>query len=165
VTYPRPEVQEFLKAFSLVRVSLADRAAEARSLIKRYRTLWSPGFVLLDHNETELRPFLGYQPPRDLIAELSVGLGQLHLLHRRADEAYTVWRGVADLEPPTPVSAEALYWSGVALFVRDGKPVDWLRDYWAELGERFPDSRWWTHADVWPGGGWEAFRGDGEGGD
>ena len=52
-----------------------------------------------------------------------------------------------------PVSAEGLYWSGIALFQQEKRPVDWLRDYWSELGERFPESRWWTHADVWGIGG------------
>ena len=86
---------------------------------------------------------------RDFVAELRVGLGKVHLMHRRPTSPTTDWRQVADLEPPAPVSAEALYWSGIAVFYRDKKPVDWLREYWAELGERFPESRWWTHADVW----------------
>jgi len=131
-------------------VSLADREPEARTLIKRHRTLWSPGFVVLDHRETELRRFLGFQPPAGLMAELSVALGQVHLLHRRPAEAYDTWRAVADLDPAAPVSAEALYWSGIARFQRDRKSVDWLREYWGELERRFPDSRWWTHANVWP---------------
>jgi hypothetical protein len=149
VTYPRQDVQQCLGHFELVRVSLADRQPETRSLIKGYRTLWSPGFVLLDHNETELRRFLGFQQGTDFVAELRVGLGKVHLLHRRAEQAYIEWRAVADLDPPAPVSAEALYWSGIALFQQEKKPVDWLREYWSELGERFPDSRWWTAADVW----------------
>ena len=149
MTYPRQDVQEALGQFELVRVSLADREPEARSLIKRYRTLWSPGFVLLDHNETELRRFLGFQQGPDFVAELRVGLGKVYLLHRRAEQAYTEWRAVADLDPPAPVSAEALYWSGIALFQQEKKSVDCLREYWSELGERFPDSRWWTAADVW----------------
>ena len=149
MTYPRQDVQQCLGHFELVRVSLADRQPETRSLIKRYRTLWSPGFVLLDHHETELRRFLGFQQGADFVAELRVGLGKVHLLHRRAEQAYIEWRAVADLDPPAPVSAEALYWSGIALFQQEKKPVDWLREYWSELGERFPDSRWWTAADVW----------------
>lgn len=150
MTYPRQEVRDFLtEHFELVRINLADREPEARSLIKRYRTLWSPGFVLLDHHETELRRFMGYQPPEDFVAELRVGLGKVSLMHRDLDVAYDHFRQVADLEPAAPVSAEALYWSGIVVFYRDKKPVDWLRDYWAELGQRFPQSRWWTHADVW----------------
>ena len=153
MTYPRQEVRDFLADhFELVRVSLADREPEARSLIRRYRTLWSPGFVLLDHRGTELRRFMGYQPPADFIAELRVGLGKIHLMHRNVDAAFDHFRQVADMEPPAPVSAEALYWSGIAVFRRDKKPVDWLRDYWSELGRRFPESRWWTHADVWDKG-------------
>ncbi len=149
MTYPRQDVQEILSQLVLVRVSLADREPETRALVKRYRTLWSPGFVLLDHHETELRRFLGFQQGRDFVAELRVGLGKVHLLHRRPEQAYAEWRAVADLDPPAPVSAEALYWSGIARFQEQKKPVDWLREYWSELGERFPDSRWWTHADVW----------------
>ncbi len=150
VTYPDPEVQEFLgDNFRLVRASLADKDPEVREIIKQYRTLWSPGFVVLDRRGTELRRFLGYQPAGDFLAELRVAVGKIRILHRDPESAYQLFRSVADLDPPAPVSAEALYWSGIAMFLRDGKEIDWLDDYWRELGERFPDSRWWTHANVW----------------
>lgn len=150
VTYPDAEVARFLQErFRLVRVSLAEKDPEVRHLIKTYRTLWSPGFVVLDSNGTELRRFLGYQPPRDFLAELKVALGKIQILHREVGAAFDTFRSVADLEPPAPVSAEALYWSGIAMFMRDRKEIDWLDEYWRELGQRFPESRWWTHANVW----------------
>jgi hypothetical protein len=70
------------------------------------------------------------------------------MLHRDLAGAYDELRAVADLDPPAPVTPEALYWAGVAAYRRDGKPLEFLREYWAELRVRFPESRWWTAGDV-----------------
>lgn len=149
VTYPSAEVEEFLGArFACVKVSTEDKSPEARTLLRAYRHLWAPGFVVLDPRGEELRRFLGYQPPRDFIAELRVGLAKVRMLHRDLAGAYDEFRAVADLDPPAPVTPEALYWAGVAAYRRDGKPLEFLREYWAELRVRFPESRWWTAGDV-----------------
>ncbi len=149
VTYPDDAVRRFLSREVVpVSLSLADRDPAVLPVLRRYRVLWSPGFVVLDHREQEVRRFLGYQPPRDFLAELQVALGKVELLRRCNAEAHERFRAVADLEPPAPVSAEALYWAGVAGYYRDKADLDYLRRYWKELGRRFPESRWWTHADV-----------------
>ena len=149
VTYPSREVQDFVGTrFVAAKFGLADRTAEVREVVRRFRTLWAPGFVVLDQRGEEIRRFIGYQPPRDFIAELQVALGKIDLLHRRPAQAFTEFRGVADLDPPAPVSAEAMYWAGIAAYQRDGTPLESLKDHWDELRTRFPESRWWTHADI-----------------
>ncbi|HXE56503.1 MAG TPA: hypothetical protein VNK43_00735 [Gemmatimonadales bacterium] len=149
MTYPDRSVVELVNSrFEAVRLEVTGKDPAVREVARRYRLLWSPGFVVLDPRGEELRRFLGYQPPRDFVAELRLALGKVHLLHRRYAEAYEDFRAVADLDPPAPVTPEALYWAGIAAYRRDGRPLDFLREYWEELRVRFPGSRWWTHADV-----------------
>ena len=149
VTYPDADVQRFLQeevvALSL---NLADRDPAVLPVLRQYRVLWSPGFVVLDQRGQEIRRFLGYQPPRDFLAELRLALGKVDLLHRDNVAAHGRFRAAADLTPPAPVSAEALYWAGVAGYYRDKGDLAYLQRYWEELRDRFPESRWWTHADV-----------------
>ena len=149
VTYPDPSAVEFVsREFEAVKVHIGEKDPAIRDTIRRYRMLWAPGYVVLDERGEEVRRFIGYQSPRDYIAELKVGLAKAHILHRRNDEAFQLFRAVADLEPPAPVTDEALYWAGIALHYRDRTNLAFLHQYWKELERRFPGSRWWTAANV-----------------
>jgi hypothetical protein len=149
VTYPDDSVVEFMAGhFEAARVHIGEKDPGIRDTIRRYRMLWAPGYVVLDERGEEVRRFIGYQPPRDYIAELRIGLGKADILHRRNDEAFQQFRAAADLEPPAPVSDEGLYWAGIALHYRDKTDLEFLHQYWKELERRFPESRWWTAANV-----------------
>ncbi len=149
VTYPDPEVAAFIAAeFEAAQVHIGDPDQASRDSIRRYRLLWAPGFVVLGSKGDELRRFLGFQRPRDFIADLRMGLGKGRLLQRRYDEAFREFRATADLDPPAPVSDEGVYWAGIALHYRDKTDLEFLHQYWEELRRRFPESRWWTAADV-----------------
>jgi hypothetical protein len=150
VTYPDEVVAEFVgQHFEAAKVYIGEKDPAIREEIRRYRMLWAPAYVILDERGEEMRRFIGYQPPRDWMAELRVGLGKTHILHRRHGEAFTQFRAAGDLEPPAPVSAEAVYWAGIALHYRDRTDVAFLHDYWKELERRFPASRWWTAANLY----------------
>lgn len=150
VTYPNEEVASFLDARVVaVKLDLTNREAEVLEVLRAYRLLWAPGFVLLDPRGQEVRRWLGFQAPREFLAELRVALAKVDYLHRRFDESFREFRSVADMDPPTPVTPEAVYWAGVAAYRRDGEDLEFLHRYWEELRERFPESRWWTHADVY----------------
>lgn len=153
VTYPDASVVEFLAAqFEPAKVHIGEKDPAARETIRKYRMLWAPGYVILDARGEEVRRFIGFQPPRDYVGELRIGLGKTHILHRRNEEAFQQFRAAADLDPPAPVSAEGLYWAGVALHYRDKTDLEFLHQYWKELEQRFPTSRWWTAANVFPAG-------------
>jgi hypothetical protein len=149
VTYPDEEVGAFVsRQFGPVQLHIGDKDPATRDVIRKYRMLWAPGYVVMDERGEEVRRFIGFQPARNFIAELRVGLGKAHILHRRNDEAFREFRAAADLDPPAPVSDEAVYWAGVALHYRDRTDLDFLHQYWKELERRFPESRWWTAANV-----------------
>ncbi len=148
VTYPTPEVIETLNerlvSFT-VNTKEADR--EGRELLRRYRLLWEPGFLFLDHRGTELRRFVGYRPADEFLAELSLVLGLEAILYARYDDAIEEFGIAESLALEAATAAEALFWSGTALYRRD-RDLATLETFWAEIGRRFPDSTWWKRADV-----------------
>ncbi len=151
VTYPDEALAAFVgEHFEAAKIHIGDKDPGIRDAIRKFRMLWAPGYVVIDERGEEVRRFIGYQPPRNFAAELRIGLGKADLLHRRYDEAFRQFRQAADLEPPAPVSDEGVYWAGVALHYRDKTDLDFLHRYWLELERRFPHSRWWTAANVFP---------------
>ena len=149
VTYPADKVATYLNdAFACVTLDVTTKDPTVRAVVRRYRMLWAPGFVVLNDREDEFRRFLGYQPPTDFIAEMNVALGKTRIMGRDDAGALEAFRAAAD--STAPVADEGVYWAAIAKFRVNGmKDPDDLRNGWNELRERFPESRWWTAADVW----------------
>jgi hypothetical protein len=150
VTHPHPDVIAFVEQnFIPVKIDVTARDPEAIERLRQWRLMWAPGFVVADPKGIEARRWLGYQAPREHIADLTMALAKIHFAWRRFDEAYDAFRAVADLDPPAPVTPEAVYWSAIAAYRRDNADLEFLRRAWEELRLRFPNDRWWTHADVY----------------
>ena len=148
VTYPTTEVIETLnERFECFTINTREVDPEDRELMRRYRLLWEPGFLFLDHRGTELRRFVGYRPADEFLAELSLVLGLADILYARYDEAIAEFDRGQSLAPEAETAAEALFWAGTALYRRD-RDLAALESFWAEIGRRFPDSTWWERADV-----------------
>ena len=149
VTYPTPEVVDLLnRHFVCFTVNTKEPGHEGRELLRAHRLLWEPGFVFLDHSGAELRRFVGFRPPRHFTAELHLVLGLVDLLYNRATEAaqrFAESMRHADGAEPGP---EALYWSGIAIYRREGRSLGALAEVWNDLRARYPGSGWWDRADV-----------------
>jgi hypothetical protein len=114
--------------------------------------LWGPTFVFLDASKAELRRSVGYLPPADFLAELTLTLGFWNLLHARPAQAYEHFHSVARREPASKMSPEALFWTGCAAYRRDGSSKEEklaaLSPWWLEVMERFPESTWADRASA-----------------
>ena len=148
VTYPTTKVIETLnERFVCFTVDTKKADREGRELLRRYRLLWEPGFLFLDHRGTELRRFVGFRPADEFLAELSLVLGLEAILYARYEGAIEEFRRAESLAPEAETAAEALFWAGTALYRRD-RDLATLETLWAEIGRRFPASTWWKRADV-----------------
>ena len=148
VTYPQSDVVQKLEKFVSVRVNERSKSPETVATLRAYRLLWSPGFIFLDHQGNELRRFVGYLPPTQFLAELDFALGLAEMLHARYAESFHCFRAAADRDPNAPVAPEALYWAAIAAFRRDGRKIEVVKQHWEEIRARYPQSTWWTRADV-----------------
>lgn len=146
VTYPDSNVVEFMsRRFVAYQVNTKAPRDEDRALLASHRLLWEPGFVFLDHGGRELRRTVGFLPPQEFLAELRLVLGKAALLHARHPEAL-LWFEAAG-GGSAAVAPEGLFWAGIAAY-RIERDLETLRRRWDELRHRFPESTWWTRADV-----------------
>jgi len=150
-TYPTAEVAELIeREFVPVKFNVKEPRAEFRDLLRMTKPLFTPLLLFLDATGTELRRTTGYLPPLELEADLRLVLGLADLLHARYDEAYIGLREVAERWGQTHAAPEALYWSGVAGYRRNGRGLDGLTPEWAELQAKYPASTWALRASCLP---------------
>ena len=147
VTYPNSQVQQLVRDhFVAVKFNVAEPTPDFTEILRAARPLWGPTFVLLDASKAELRRSVGYMPPADFLAELTLTLGLWHLLHARPAEAFERFQSVARGQPASKFAPEALFWTGCAAYRRDGatkeEKLAALSPWWIEVMERFPESTW-----------------------
>lgn len=137
VTYPHPTVISFLEQrFVPVKLHVADKA----DALEPYAIPWTPGLIVLDAELHQHRRMVGYHPPRDLIAELSLARLIEALARGEFVEAHelvpdTIDRCRGDLER----EAEARYFGAAAEYKATG---DGLKKGWVELTEKCPGTTW-----------------------
>jgi len=138
VTYPEHEVQQFLgEHFIPVRLDV-HRAAEA---VRRYRANWTPTLLVLNESGVEAHRVVGYLPPEEFRAELSLGLGKAYFDRGALENALIHLRETVHHFPESWAAPEAQYWLGVTRYKTEGQP-DGLMAEWNVLLERWPESRW-----------------------
>ena len=148
VTYPDTRVVSFLdENFHSIRVNMKEPQEAMRDLLRATKPPWGPTFVLLGARRVELRRYVGWLPPQEFIAELTVALGVNDLIRRRFDEAHAHFRAACVDEFRNGIAPEALFWAGVAKYKTGGKPA--LREVWDELVARFPESTYARRTDIW----------------
>ena len=149
VTYPHIEVSQILEQkFVCLRVNERSTAPETVEVLRTFRLLWSPGFIFLDHSGNELRRFIGYLPPAHFAAELKFVLGLVEMLRARYASSFQWFQDAAEQARDAPVTPEALYWAAIAAFRREGRNLEVLKQHWEEVRSLYPQSTWWTRADV-----------------
>lgn len=145
VTYPDEEVRDYLQQhFLCVQFNLA-QPEEVTEVVREFRPFWTPTFIFLDHHRIQVRRITGYRSPGEFLPELIMARANAAMIHGKYEEAYNLYRRVADEYPASAAAPEALYFSGAAALRRDGRP-DELINQWQRLKTKYPDSIWWTSA-------------------
>ncbi|HJU89485.1 MAG TPA: DUF255 domain-containing protein [Gemmatimonadaceae bacterium] len=147
VGYQANEVRQFLaERFICIKYDTKAPNEWFRKLNGSVGHVWHPDLVVLDDRLTEAKRVIGYLPPRDLIAHLSLGIGLVHLHRTRYDQALETFEEVSDRYGDTTAAAEALYWEGVAA-LRAGGGLAALSIRWEALRAAHPSSQWALAAD------------------
>jgi hypothetical protein len=147
VTYQDDGVQRFLEdSFVCIKYNASRPDEHFRRLNGPFAHLWHPDLVVFDHHLKETRRVIGYLPPAELIAQLSIGAGLAHLYQRRSQEALALFESVAGGSVSDDAAAEALYWEGVAAY-RASKNFGDLVRRWEDLRRRYPAGSWALRAD------------------
>lgn len=146
VTYPNSAVQQALSEHVVAaRFNIAEPDDQTKQLMRRFRQVWTPTLIFLDHHEIELRRQVGYITPEHFVADVDMAIGMRHVHHARFNEAFTQFVAVHERHGQLDAGAEGLFWSGVAALRRDGN-ADVLLAQWKQLKEKYPNSTWWSKA-------------------
>jgi hypothetical protein len=147
LTYRSEAVRQAIAAdFVAVKYDTSRPGPHYRVLNGRVAHFWHPHILIADDRLAEGRRILGYLDPDGFLAQLDLGLGALHLYHRRYALAHMVLRRAAAAPVPSSIAAEAMYWEGVAAY-RVSRDFSDLRDVWRKLREKHPDTDWAIRAD------------------
>lgn len=119
-------------------------SSENPEIGRRFSLTWTPTLVVLHHRGATLRQWVGFLPPEDFLAELTLTLALNELRNARPTEASQRLEAIVDHPTAGP---EALFWKGVAAYRHTGqKPPLW--EVWREIPKRYPDSRWARHTTL-----------------
>jgi hypothetical protein len=139
VTYPEPAVRSLIaEHFIPVKLMLNKRADQQH--FRAHRVLWTPTIAILDHRGVSHYQSPGYLPPALFVGMLRIGLGRALTAWMRYDEAAAHLEAVA-AEPNAELAAEALYWLGVAWYLKDRRRAPMMRA-WSRLRQEHPASSW-----------------------
>ncbi len=138
MSYPHPAVAAELREFFVcARVDItADRGAARQA-----RVLWTPTLQFWSRHGIPLRESVGFLPPLLLLQQLRLARALDALRSARFDQAQALFQQVAETEEARELAPEALYWVGIAGYLRDRDHAA-LRRAWRPLRERFPASSW-----------------------
>jgi hypothetical protein len=113
-----------------------------REFTRQHQVFWTPTILIADHSGRVRYTSVNYLPPAEFLDVLDIGEGLAAMRWKRFDESIALLRSVQDRRPEGPMTAEAIYWRGMAEYFRTGKASGSAKGVWAEIRERFPDSIW-----------------------
>ncbi len=121
---------------------------KSKDLVKRYGVEWTPTFIVADQAGNEAYRFVGYLPPQDYIAQLTLGLGKVALRKEDYEQADKCFENVAKKYPQTEAAPEAVYYCGVAEYQKTKDPKK-LKAAYETLMKNYQDSDWAKKSIVW----------------
>lgn len=139
MTYPDHRVET---AISERFVPLKLHLLNDRRQTRQFQVFWTPTILIGDRSGKIRYTSVNYLPPDEFLDILDIGEALVSMRWRGYDEAIRLLTDVEERRPDGPLTAEAMYWRGVAAYFRNGNNSDSSRAVWNEIGERFPDSIW-----------------------
>jgi len=138
VTYPDAKVAAFVgNHFFPTKVDVRN-AGEAA---KRFKVAWTPTVLVLDPTGEERHRFVGFLPPAEFLAHLTLGLGKSDFERGNFGPAADRFGDVVRTCPSCDAAAEAQYYLGVARYKQTQDKAG-LVAAWKTLVERYGSSDW-----------------------
>lgn len=113
-----------------------------REFTRQHQVFWTPTILIADHSGKVRYTSVNYLPAAEFLDILDIGEGLAAMRWKGYEKAINLFTSVRDRAPDGPLTAEAIYWRGIAAYFRDGNSSSSADTEWAELLERFPKSIW-----------------------
>lgn len=113
-----------------------------RGIVRDWGLLWTPTVLFGDRTGRIRYESVNYVPAETMLDILDIGEARVAMRWKEMDKAIELLRNVQQRHPRGSMTAEAIYWRGMAEYFRDGNSPESSRRVWAEITEHFPDSIW-----------------------
>jgi len=141
VTLPDDAVDAQLRDhFAGFKLGLLDRHPDFKEATNGRAVPWAPTFLFTDGKGREVRRTVGWLAPGAFVAELKLARAQHAIMRGAFDDALALLDDAG--------SPEALYYAGVAGFLKGKRDMNALGERWNALRDRFPESEWARKASV-----------------
>ena len=138
MVYPDQRVQDLLDDET---VPLQVDFHDSRELRERYDVTWTPTFVFLDADRRMHQKIVPASlPVEEFLPVVITSLARSYASMHHPEDAIAAFDRVVREFPQSLAAPEALYWRGVAQYVKDDKNA--MARSWTELARRHPQSYW-----------------------
>ena len=138
-TFAHPEVIDAVAArFVPVKLHLF----QDREFTRTNQVFWTPTILFADRSGKVRYTSPNFLPVPEFLDLLDIGEAMVAMRWKGYEQAIGLLTNLRDRSPDGPLTAEAIYWRGIAAYFRDGRSSRSAKAEWAELLERFPDSIW-----------------------
>ncbi len=139
VTFTDPAViEEVANRFVALKLDLFGD----REFTRENQIFWTPTILIADHSGKVRYTSVNYLPAAEMLDILDIGEGMVAMRWKESERSIAAFRRVEERRPDGPLTAEAIYWRGMATYFRDGKAPATAKGIWQEIKDRFPDSIW-----------------------
>jgi len=119
--------------------------------MRRYGVKWTPTLLVLGADGAEHHRWVGFLPPGEFVAQLSLARAKLDFDRDRLIPAINEFSETLAGCPQCLAAPEARYFLGVSKFKQTHDAQE-LKRIWEDLSSRFPQSEWTRKAEPYSEG-------------
>jgi outer membrane protein assembly factor BamD (BamD/ComL family) len=113
-----------------------------REHTRQFQVFWTPTILFGDRSGKIRYTSVNFLPPEEFLDIMDIGEALVWMRWRGYDEAIQRLSELEERRPDGPLTAEAMYWRGIAEYFRQGRSSTAANTVWSEIGEQFPGSIW-----------------------
>jgi thioredoxin-related protein len=113
-----------------------------REFARQWQVFWTPTVLFADKSGKVRYESPNFLPVPEFLDLLDIGEAEVAMRWKEYDKAIALLTGLEERSPDGALTAEAIYWRGIAAYFRDGNSRESGEREWRVLQERFPESIW-----------------------
>lgn len=144
-TYQHQETLTYIERnFVFIKYDISNHAGQKLSTSP---ILWTPTFIILANDGSEVRKTTGYLNSQQFFSEMEIGRAVAFLRKAQPQIASEILGNYIANTDNNPLLPEALYWAGVVSYFLHKRNADSIIPYWERLLIEYPESAWAQRAD------------------
>jgi len=113
-----------------------------REFTRQWQVFWTPTILFADKSGRVRYDSPNFLPVPEFLDLLDIGEATVAMRWKEFDRAIDLLTSLCDRSPTGVLTAEAMYWRGIAAYFREGHSRRAAERAWEVLLERFPDTIW-----------------------